>query len=75
MNEMKPNLIEDWEIGNFGGAYVIYGNLFNDEKRRFADGTSIHTSMLKSVDFVKGVAHTKNSTYNLGRRANDEMVD
>jgi hypothetical protein len=72
-NELKPNLIEEWEIGNYGGAYVIYGNIFNDEKHRFADGTPIHTSRLKSVDFVEGVAHTKNSTYNLGRRANDEI--
>lgn len=66
-NELKPNLIENWEIANYGGDYVIYGNIFNDENHRFADGTSIHTSRLKSVDFVKGVVHTKNSTYNLGR--------
>ena len=64
---MKPNLIEDWEIGNFGGAYVIYGNLFNDEKHRFADGTPIHTSRLQRVDFVNKVAITRNSTYNLGK--------
>jgi hypothetical protein len=61
------------KIGNFGDAYVIYGNIFNDEKHRFANGTPIKTSRLKSVDFVKGVARTKNSTYNLGRRAYYEV--
>jgi hypothetical protein len=74
-NEFKPNLIEDWEIGRFGDAYVIYGNIFNDEKHRFADGTPVHTSRLKSVYFVEGVAITQNSIYNLGRRANDEQAD
>ena len=64
-NELKPNLIKGWTLEDWGGAYVICGQIFNDEAKRFADGTHIRTSKVQSVDFVNKVARTKNSTYNL----------
>ena len=64
--ELKPNLIKNWTIEMWSGsAVVIRGDIYNDTKGRFADGTPIHTSSVKSVDFVKKVAQTRNSTYNL----------
>ena len=63
--ELKPNLITDWSIEKWGEAFVICGNIHNDTKNRFRDGTHIHTSRVESIDFVNGVAKTKNSTYNL----------
>ena len=64
-NELKPNFIKDWTIEKWGDAFVICGNIFNDEKNRFADGTPIHTSRLQIIDFVEKIVKTKNSTYNL----------
>ncbi len=64
-NELKPNFITDWHIEKWGDAFVICGNIHNDTKGRFRDGTDIHTSRLEHVDFVNGIAKTKNSTYNL----------
>ena len=63
--ELKPNLIKNWTIEKWGNSVVICGNIYNDQKNRFRDGTSIHTSRVEHVDFVNGVAKTKNSTYNL----------
>lgn len=62
---MKPNLITNWTVEKWGDAFVICGNLYNDTRNRFRDGTHIHTSRLREIDFVNGVAKTKNSTYNL----------
>lgn len=61
----QTNLITDWTIEKWGDAFVICGNLYNDTRNRFPNGTYIHTSRLCDVDFVNGVAKTKNSTYNL----------
>lgn len=67
MNNTKqtPNFITDWTIVKYGNAFVIYGKIYNDMKCRFSNGTEIHTSRLEYVDFVNGVAKTKNSMYNL----------
>lgn len=62
---MKPNLIKNWSLEKWGGSVVICGNIYNDEKHRFADGTPIHTSQVRNIDFVEKVANTRNSTYNL----------
>jgi hypothetical protein len=64
-NELKPNLIKGWTIHGAKGVTLIWGDIYNDTKGRFADGTHIHTSPIKSVDFEEKVVHTKNSTYNL----------
>lgn len=66
-NEMKPNLIKDWTIEKWGRAFVICGNIYNDTRNRFPNGTPIHTSRVEYIDFVNGIAKTKNSTYNLER--------
>lgn len=64
-NELKPNLIKNWTLEKCYDGFVIIGYIFNDEKQRFADGTPIHTSRVRLIDFVDKVAKTLNSTYNL----------
>ena len=64
--ELKPNFLKNWKIEMFwDGCIVLYGEIYNDAKGRFADGTHIRTSRVEYIDFVDGVAKTKNSTYNI----------
>lgn len=70
-NELKPNLLKNWEIQKYwDGSMVIRGDIYNDSRGRFKDGTPIRTSKLKYVDFEKLLAKTKNSLYNLDGRSN-----
>ena len=63
---MKDNLLKNWQIIRvFGTKYVVCGIIYNDTKKRFADGTEIHTSRIEKIDFVNGIVKTKNSIYNL----------
>ena len=69
--ELKPNLLKNWKVEHYwDGNVVIYGEIYNDTKNRFSDGSHIRTSRVHYIDFVEGVAKTKNSTYNLGKRGN-----
>ena len=68
--ELKPNLLKNWTIENYwDGSVVIYGEIYNDTKNRFSNGTHIRTSRVHYIDFVEGIAKTKNSTYNLEKRS------
>lgn len=63
---METNLLKNWYITQREDKIVIlHGDIYNDIKRRFADGTPIHTSVVLKIDFVNGVAETKNSVYHL----------
>ena len=64
-NKLKQNLIKDWTLEKWGGAIVICGCIYNDTKGRFVNGAHIHTSRVEFIDFVKGLAKTKNSVYEL----------
>ena len=74
MKDIKttPNLITNWTIEQVSDAFVICGNLYNDTRNRFFDGAYIHTSRLCEIDFVNGVAKTKNSIYNLELKGADD---
>ena len=63
---METNYLKDWYItsGNNGKVY-LHGTIYNDIKRRFADGTPIQTSRVLKADFVNGIVETKNSVYHL----------
>ena len=68
--ELKQNLLKNWKIEPYwDGNIVIYGEIYNDSKNRFSDGSHIRTSRVHYIDFVEGVAKTKNSTYNLENRS------
>ena len=69
-NELKHNLLKNWSIERYwDGNMVICGEIYNDEKCRFRDGTFVRTSRLEFVDFKNHVAKTKNSVYNLEERS------
>lgn len=63
---MKHNVLKNWEIiKRYDGAVVIRGEIYNDIKGRFSDGTTITTSRVLNADFIKGIVETKNSVYRL----------
>ena len=78
MKELTGTL-ENWMVDkrflNQGG-YIIWGNLLNDAKERWAEGTRIHTSKIKTKDFPieslkeGDVVKTVYSLYKLGKPAN-----
>jgi hypothetical protein len=66
---MRTNLIKDWKILLLNGNdVIIYGYIYNDIKKRFEDGTYIHTSKVLKADFVNGVVETRNSVYHLEKK-------
>lgn len=70
---MQTNYLKNWYITQHSDKSVIlYGNIYNDIKCRFADGTPIHTSRVLKADFVNGVVETKNSVYHLEMRNENE---
>lgn len=69
MNEIKYNLLKNWYVKNaWDGSVILCGEVYNDAKQRFPDGTSIVTSRVKRIDFVEGIADTKNTRYILEPR-------
>ena len=62
----KPNLLKNWfPRVTYGGGIYFVGVIYNDTKGRFEDGSHIHTSMVRRVDFTTGVVETMNSVYYL----------
>ena len=70
---METNFLKNWYITQREDKVVIlHGQIYNDIKCRFADGTPIHTSRVLKADFVNGVVETKNSVYHLEMRNDNE---
>ena len=68
--ELKTNLLRNWSIDHhWDGNMVLHGEIYNDDKGRFPDGATIRTSRLLYIDFVEGIAKTKNSVYHLEKRS------
>jgi len=61
--------IENWtRVQVTAKEFVIYGNLYEDSKERFEDGTPIKTSGIKNTALKEGdVVTTRNSKYLLGQ--------
>lgn len=70
MNE-KTNLLKNWTIRCDFGIVRITGQIFNDIKKRFVDGTPITTSQVLKIDFVNGIVETRNSIYYLDMEAKE----
>lgn len=69
---MITNYLKDWYIKRMSdGSVIIFGTVYNDIKKRFQDGTEIHTSKVLKADFVNGVIETRNSVYNLEIQSKD----
>ena len=63
---METNILKNWTITLVNKKDVIInGFIYNDIKKRFEDGTHIHTSKVLKADFVNGVVETRNSIYHL----------
>ena len=62
---MQTNLLKNWSIVPINNGCVITGEVYNDIKKRWEDGTLIHTSRVLKIDFVNGVVETRNSVYHL----------
>lgn len=60
--------LENWSYDEFYN--VIWGEIHNDARKRFADGTKIHTSSIpggRDLLYQKGsIVKTLNSQYELG---------
>lgn len=62
---MEYNVLREWEITREDDYVIVRGYIYNDIKKRFEDGTYIHTSMVLKADFVSGIIETRNSVYHL----------
>lgn len=70
MDDNRINVLKNWSIDHFwDGSVVIYGEIYNDSKNRFQDGTQIRTSRVRRIDFEEGIVETRNSTYILEKRS------
>ena len=69
---MENNLLKNWELKRVGDAVVAWGEIYNDVKGRFKDGTYIHTSRIVVADLERGLIQTKNSVYKLEYTSNKE---
>jgi hypothetical protein len=69
---MENNLLKNWELKRVGDVVVAWGNIYNDVKGRFKDGTYIHTSRIVVADLERGLIQTKNSVYKLEYVSNKE---
>jgi hypothetical protein len=58
--------IEDWAIVGYGEYKFLVGRVSSHPKQEDFEKPYQRTSMLVSVDEVKGVAETINTTYTLG---------
>ena len=71
---MTYNILMNWNIWARGNDYILVGEIYNDGKRRFRDGTSIRTSPIREINFTEGYADTMNTRYVLGRRGSDGEI-
>jgi hypothetical protein len=48
---------------NVDGGYVVVGTIYGDARRRYADGTIIHTSLVMREERSGHVIRTRSSVY------------
>ncbi len=66
-NVNKPvGRLENWSYKE--GDLLVWGNVYDDTKGRFEDGSYIHTSQIVHLDIEGGHVRTLNSLYLLGKR-------
>ena len=61
---MKDNFLENVEIVCVYGCRVAVGQVYNDAKGRFKDGTTIRTSEIVYIDYEFRKIFTQNTVYN-----------
>lgn len=64
MMDKKPKFdLKNWTLEDNGGSYRLRGRVYG--RSDVSVGDWIFTTNLKSIDFEKGIAETKNSIYKL----------
>lgn len=59
--------LENWmSVEGTDGAQRLRGNIYHDEKGRFADGTVVTTSKVLDLNISEQKALTQNTLYMLG---------
>ena len=58
--------LEDWRVEQTYLGLIFWGKIYGDTKRRFVNGTTIHTSLVLRVE--DGKVYTLNSVYKLGKQ-------
>ena len=59
--------LENWKVVDWYGTYILTGDIYEDVRGSFEDGTKVKTSPIATIDFINKVATTKSgSTYILG---------
>lgn len=62
--------LENWNLClSLNGNLLIHGEIHDDEKGRWEDGTIINTSRVVVANFKENYVETLNSRYELGKRA------
>lgn len=59
----RISTLHNWSIECRGDWYSLLGSVIGDD--RFDDFEVVRTSMILNIDFVKGIAETKNTIYHL----------
>jgi hypothetical protein len=63
---MNNASIEQWSVVKLGGKCVLYGKVKDHPRQdHFRPEDMQYTSELKSIDFDKGIAVTRNTRYKL----------
>lgn len=61
---MQENFLDNVQIMYVYGSKVAIGDIYNDSKRRFEDGTTIRTSEIVYIDYESRKIVTQNTVYN-----------
>lgn len=61
---MKENFLDDVQVVYVYGSKVAIGDIYNDSKNRFKDGTTITTSEIVYIDDELRKIFTQNTVYN-----------
>lgn len=65
MTKKHDAILRNWhEVKLDGGSYVV-GNIYEDSKGRFMDGTPVRTSWVVDLDADNGILETRNTIYKL----------
>ena len=67
MDEEITGRLENWYVDLRGSTMIIWGQLYDDVRKRWRDGEYVHTSSAEIKEVKEGdIVHTRNSVYLLG---------
>lgn len=71
MNDAAVTLprLEDWRVQFVGGSARLVGRAYGHPSPDVDEGEVVVTSEVRHIDFTNNTAQTRNTLYQLGRRA------